>query len=160
MSLPGPKAAFPHDGAPGTARWLNMVTTMVLGAAALIVGVVAVPSVLHAVTGSAARAGDFAPPVRATNPPIVSGEHPGPRVFEVDPDDEPPAPPGAGFPSLHRTIPAAARPVFQAIARGRTATIRWTRPRGSPRRLRSTISASRGASRRGPSRSAIAARTR
>ncbi len=132
MSLPGPKAAFPHDGAPGTARWLNMVTTMVLGAAALIVGVVAVPSVLHAVTGSAARAGDFAPPVRATNPPIVSGEHPGPRVFEVDPDDEPPAPPGAGFPSLHPNDPRSRAPRFPGDRAGQDGDDPLDAPPGLP----------------------------
>ncbi len=118
MIPPARRAALPQDGAPGTARWLNMVTTMVLGAAALIVGVVAVPSVLRAVVGTAASEPHFAPPVRAQNPTIVSGEHRGSRVFEDDPDDETtppraqPAPPGLRLPQLHPNDPRVRAPRF------------------------------------------------
>ena len=89
MNPPAPKAALPPESGPGTARWLNMVTTMVLGAAALMVGVVSVPSILRAVAGNASAQQEFAPPVRAHNPAIVSGEHGG-HPFEVDDDDAPP----------------------------------------------------------------------
>ncbi|MFO0587216.1 MAG: hypothetical protein U0441_06750 [Polyangiaceae bacterium] len=89
MNPPAPKAALPPETAPGTARWLNMVTTMVLGAAALMVGVVSIPSLLRAVAGNASAQQEFAPPVRAHNPAIVSGEH-GSHPFEVEDDDAPP----------------------------------------------------------------------
>jgi hypothetical protein len=124
MSPPARNAALPQEGAPGTARWLNMVTTMVLGAAALIVGVVAIPSVLRAVAGTPSGARDFAPPVRAQNPPIVSGEHPGSRAYDADPDDDSPAPrggaepPGMRLPSLRPNDPRVRAPRFPGDREG------------------------------------------
>ncbi len=92
MTQPAQKAALAPDSAPGTARWLNMVTTMVLGAAALIVTVVAIPSVLRALAGNASAEQEFAPPVRNHNPSIVSGERAAGHPFAVDDDDDPPPP--------------------------------------------------------------------
>lgn len=112
----------PDDGKsapPGTARWLNMVTTMVLGASALILGVVAMPSLLRAAAGAASDAHDFAPPVRAQNPSIVPGVH---HAFEPADSDEADPPPRAASPPpmLHPNDPRVRAPRFPGDRSGNT----------------------------------------
>ena len=96
--LPPPRTAPispPAAPAAGTARWLNLVTTTVLGAVALVVVAAAMPSLLRAGMSAADEPGDFPPPVRGRHPTLVPRDHP-PRAFGLDDDpadDEPDRPP-------------------------------------------------------------------
>jgi hypothetical protein len=87
MTTAAPRRPPPAEGSSGTARWLNMVTTLVLGAAALIVGMAAAPSLLRAGALAATDAQEFAPPVRNAGSTIVPGDHPRTRVFDPEEDE-------------------------------------------------------------------------
>ena len=108
--LPPPRTApIPPPAAPasGTARWLNLVTTTVLGAVVLVVVAAATPSLLRAGMSAADEPGDFPPPVRGHHPTLVPRDHP-PRAFAFDddpPDDEPDRPR-----AVRPTDPRAAAP--------------------------------------------------
>lgn len=105
----------------GTARWLNMVTTLVLGAAALIVGAAATPSLLRAGVSAQSAPDEFAPPIRSQGPQIVPGGHPlghdsdppprgAARGYDDD-DDEPEVPlPEGPAPRLSPNDPRAKPP--------------------------------------------------
>lgn len=89
--LPPPRTAPPPPPAApaaGTARWLNLVTTMVLGAVALVVVAAATPSLMRAGMSAADGPQEFPPPVRGRHPTLVPRDHP-PHAFPLD-DDAPP----------------------------------------------------------------------
>jgi hypothetical protein len=92
MSLP-PRTAPPSPpeaGASGTARWLNLVTTTVLGAVALVVVAAAMPSLLRAGVSAAEEPQALPPPLRGHHPTLVPRSHP-PHAFPRgdDADDGP-----------------------------------------------------------------------
>ncbi len=74
---------------PSTARWLNAVTTLLLATVAVILLVAAGPSLLRAAIHAGQSPEEPAPPVRATRPLLVPRDHPAPRSFAPDDDDEP-----------------------------------------------------------------------
>ena len=72
---------------PGTARWLNAVTTLLLATTSVIVLAAAGPSLLRAGMHAADRPEELAPPVRAQRPLLVPRDHPAPRSWVIDPED-------------------------------------------------------------------------
>lgn len=75
--------------APATARWLNMVTTAVIGAVVLIVVAAAAPSLLHAGLSATEEPAKFPPPVRAQQGrPFAPHDHPIGRPPPAPEDDD------------------------------------------------------------------------
>lgn len=72
----------------GAARWINIVTTLALAAALLIVAFAAAPSLVRAALRSPEDSGEFAPPVRSRNITLVPRDHPGAHRVELDPNDD------------------------------------------------------------------------
>lgn len=72
---------------PGTARWLNAVTTLLLGTASVIVLAAAGPALLRAGIHAGDKPEEPAPPVRAQRPHLVPRDHPAPRSWVIEPDE-------------------------------------------------------------------------
>jgi len=111
MTQPAPNdPPAPPGASPRTpARWLDLVTTIVLFTTAGVVGLVAAPSLLRAAIGAAAEPEEFPPPVRGQHQTLVPQHHPGPPGFERpsagDEDDEAEPPPRAPRPGDPKAKP-------------------------------------------------------
>ncbi|MEZ4293559.1 MAG: hypothetical protein R3B70_01185 [Polyangiaceae bacterium] len=104
---PDPKAPAPS----GVARWLDLVTTAVLGLVVLLVLAVAAPSLLRAGEKASAEPDAFPPPYRANHPTLVPRDHP--RSFPIDDEpfvEEPPSLPGQRGRDVRPNDPRAAPP--------------------------------------------------
>lgn len=109
--LPPPRTAPPppvEARAPRTARWLDVVTTTVLGAVVLVVVAAAMPSLLRAGVSAAEEPQGLPPPVRGQHPTLVPRDHPRHAL----PFDDDPAPRGLDRPRALQNDPLAAPPVL------------------------------------------------